>query len=142
VNDDELLLEHFPRTTIDRDSKEFYRGWLSKQLLMNRCQECTHWHHPPRPICPRCLSGRVVPTEIRGDGTVHLLTRLHQGMAVEGVSYDPPYPVVVVELAEQEGLRFTSTVIDCPPDDVFIGQPVALTWISREAAPYPVFRPS
>jgi uncharacterized OB-fold protein len=139
--DDELLLTRFPRTAIDRDAKEFYRGWLSRKLLMNRCRECAHWHHPPRPICPKCLSEQLTPTEVSGDGTVHLLTRMYQGMSVEGVSYDPPYPVVVVELVEQEGLRFTGTVIGCPPDEVHIGQQVALTWISRESEPYPVFRP-
>ena len=51
------------------------------------------------------------------------------------------HPVVAIELEEQENLRFTSTVIDCPLEDVKIGLPVELTWIDRFDAPFPVFRP-
>jgi uncharacterized OB-fold protein len=50
--------------------------------------------------------------------------------------------VVSVELAEQTGLRFTSTVVNCPPEELRIGLPVALTWIDRAGAPFPVFEPA
>ncbi len=48
--------------------------------------------------------------------------------------------MVSVELDEQEGLRFTSTVIDCPLEEVRIGLEVELTWIDRFGAPFPVFQ--
>jgi hypothetical protein len=50
--------------------------------------------------------------------------------------------VVSVELAEQAGLRFTSTVVNCPPEEIRIGLPVALAWIDRAGAPFPVFEPA
>jgi uncharacterized OB-fold protein len=77
-----------------------------------------------------------------GRGTVHLLIRLHQGPPAPGVDYaEGPHPVVSVELAEQPGLRFTSTVVNCAPADLVIGLPVQLTWIDRAGAPFPVFEP-
>lgn len=136
------MLERFPRTRIDHDTKAHYQGWLDRRLLLNRCCDCRRWHHPPRSICPSCWSTRVEADEATGRGVVHLVTRLHQGPPADGVTYDPPHPVVAVELEEQEGLRYTSTVVDCDQAEVCIGLLVELTWIEREGAPFPVFRPT
>ena len=142
VSDAEVLAR-YPTTAIDQDNKEFYKGWLGRRLLLNRCVACGHWHHPPAPLCPQCWSTEVVPTEVSGRGTVHLLIRLHQGPPAPGVDYTKgPYPVVSVELAEQAGLRFTSTVVNCPPEVLRIGLPVELAWIDRAGAPFPVFEPA
>lgn len=47
-----------------------------------------------------------------------------------------------MQLAEQDGLRFTGTIVGCAPRDVRIGMPVELTWIERGGSPYPAFRPA
>ena len=85
---------------------------------------------------------RVEPTEVSGTGVIHLLMLLHQGPLAPDVDYSQPHPVATVELAEQEGLRYTSTVINCPLEEIRIGMPVRLTWIERWGAPYPVFEPA
>jgi uncharacterized protein len=139
---DQELLDAFPHTLIDHDNKEFYRGWLEHRLLLNRCGDCGRWHHPPHPVCPDCWSRNVTPTEISGLGTIHLLIKLHQGPPAPDVDYSRPHPVATVELAEQPGLRFTSTVINCALDDIKVGLPVQLAWIDRWGAPYPVFEPA
>jgi uncharacterized OB-fold protein len=64
---------------------------------------------------------------------------LHQGPPAPGVDYSSPYPVVTVELDEQPGLRFTSTVVGAPNEAIRIGAPVELGWIDRNGAPFPVF---
>jgi hypothetical protein len=66
---------------------------------------------------------------------------LHQGPPAPGVDYaQGPYPVVTVELDEQPGLRFTSTVVGAPIDELVIGRRVVLGWIERNQVPFPVFR--
>jgi hypothetical protein len=140
---DTELVERFSHARVDRDTAAFYRGWLERELRLNRCGDCGRWHHPPRPMCPACWSWNVVPTRVSGRGTVHLRMLLHQGPPAPGVDYARgPHPVVVVELAEQPGLRFTSTVIGCPARDVAIGMPVELDWVERHGVPFPVFRPA
>lgn len=139
---DAELVERFAYIGVDRDHRDFYRGWLARELRMNRCTDCGTWHHPPRPMCPTCWSWNVVATPVSGRGRVHLLMRLHQGPPAPGVDYTKaPYPVVTVELEEQPALRFTSTVVNCPPEQVAIDMPVQLTWIERHGAPFPVFEP-
>ena len=140
--DDAALVERFPWVEITHYSKDLFRGWLDKRLLINRCDDCGNFHNPAKPICPECWSSNLTPTEVSGRGTVHLAMWLYQGAPAPGVDYEKgPHPVVAVELEEQEGVRFSSTVIDCPLEEVKIGLPVELTWIERYGAPFPVFRP-
>jgi len=139
VSDAELL-DRYRGVTIDHTNKHFYRGLLERELRLNRCEECGWWHHRPKPICPRCWSKRVVATPVRGRGVIHLAIFLHQGPPADGVDYTAgPHPVVTVELEEQPGLRFTSTVVGATNERIVIGAPVDLTWIERDGRPFPVF---
>ena len=139
ITDDELLSRYAGRA-IDHDTRARYRGWLEHTMLVDRCNACGTWHEPPGPVCPSCWSTDIEPTPISGDGTIHLAIYLHQGPRVPGVDYSTPYPVVVVELDEQTGLRMSSTVIGAPNEEIVIGRRVQLDWIDRNGAPMPVFR--
>lgn len=138
---DGALVERFPWVQISHDNKHLFRGWLDRRLLLNRCRDCGRFHHPPKPICPECWSWRVEPTPVSGRGTIHLAMFLRQGAPAPGIDYAKgPHPVVTVELEEQPGLRFTSTVVDAPREAIRIGAPVELAWIDRYGSPFPVFR--
>ena len=137
---DEELVERYPGRRLDFDNREIYRGWLERRLLVNRCAACGAWHEPARPCCPECWSMDLVPTEVAGTGTIHLVVFLHQGPPAPGVDYSTPYPVVTVELDEQPALRITSTVIGVSNDEIVIGRRVRLDWIERSGSPIPVFR--
>jgi uncharacterized OB-fold protein len=139
ITDDELAAR-FAGHPLDHDSAAHYRARLERRLLINRCSSCGSWRHPPRPLCPECWSTDVVPTAVSGRGTIHLAIFLHQGPPAEGVDYSTPYPVVTVELDEQQGLRFTSTVVGAANDDICIGARVHLDWVDRGGVPFPVFR--
>jgi len=142
VISDEELLTRFAGYGVDHDTAAHLRGRLVRQLLINRCAACGHWHHPPRPVCPRCWSTDVSAQPVAGTGTVYLTVFLHQGPPVPGVDYSTPYPLVSVELDEQPGLRFSATVVgagDTAPETV-IGRRARLDWIERDGVPVPAFR--
>jgi hypothetical protein len=134
------LVERFPGVGLDHVNKRFYSGLLERELRLNRCADCGWWHHRPKPVCPKCWSKNLVPTPVSGRGTIHLAIFLHQGPPADGVDYASPHPVVTVELDEQPGLRFTSTVVDAPNDRITIGEAVVLDWTERDGRPHPVFR--
>jgi uncharacterized OB-fold protein len=138
--DDEQLVTLFRAYPLDHDNKAVYRARLDHELRIMRCADCGTWHEPPKPICPACWSTDVVPTPVTGRGTIFMVIFLSQGPPAPGVDYSTPYPVVTVELEEQAGLRFTSTVVGSPNDDIVIGAPVTLDWLDREGVPIPVFR--
>jgi uncharacterized OB-fold protein len=136
---DEELVRRFAGEALTHDTAEHYRGRLRRELLVNRCGDCGTWHAPPKPVCPQCWSAHITPTQVAGDGTIFMVIFLHQGPPAIGVDYTSPYPVVTVELAEQPGLRFTSTVVEAPNVDIRIGAPVRLTWREPAGVPMPVF---
>lgn len=139
---DSELVERFGDVVITEDNKAFYAGWLNHELVLNRCADCRTWHAPPGPVCPECWSSALVPTPVSGKGTVYLLIWLRQGPPADGVDYATPHPVATVELDEQPGLRYTSTVTGVAPGELAIGDRVDLAWTVRAGAPYPVFVPA
>jgi uncharacterized OB-fold protein len=139
---DEQVLARFPNEGIDQDNVAFYRGLLAGELRINRCGDCGEWHMPHRAVCPRCWSGNVIATKVSGRGTVHLLTFLHLGAPAPGVDYAKGHPVATVELAEQQGLRFTAALVNCERREMQIGLPVELSFIERDGCPVPAFQPT
>lgn len=139
MQSDESLFEHFGQFGLDHDNKGLYRGYFDRQLRLNRCTQCGRWQNPPLPMCPACWSTEVVATAVSGRGTIYLLTFMHQGPPTEGVDYSTPYAVGAVELEEQVGLRFTSSIVGSAGSVPTIGAPVELAWIERGGAPFPIF---
>jgi uncharacterized OB-fold protein len=137
---DEQLVALFPGELLSWDNSSHYRARLHRQLVVNRCSTCGVWHQPARPICPSCWSSDVVATPVSGRGTIHLLVWLHQGPPTAGVEYTHPYPVVVVELDEQPGLRVTGTVKDTAHQAFGIGSRVELDWGERSGVPLAMWR--
>ena len=135
------LVEAYAPLVVDRDTADFYRGWLTHELRVARCADCDHRFLPPRPVCPRCWSDDVGWVPVTGRGTIFLCMLLHQGPPAPGVDYGSgPHPVVTVELEERVGLRFTATVVDAVAADLAVGQAVTLDWIERNGVPFPAFR--
>ena len=138
------VLDRFPNTWIDRDNFAMFEGFLAKRLLINRCADCQQYFQPPWPSCPYCWSTNVQATEVSGKGFVFTFVILHTGalVGVEGVDYMKGYPLLVVELEEQEALRITGPMVNCANEDIRIGMPVTLTWIERQGHPVPAFQPA
>ncbi|WP_174183552.1 Zn-ribbon domain-containing OB-fold protein [Nocardia barduliensis] len=135
---DEEVFARYPYIRLDQVNIEYYRGLLTHELTAGWCSECLRWHTPLRPICPSCWSPEVTARPVQGAGTVHLLTRLHQGPPL--VDYSTPWPLAAIELDEQVGLRVVAPLVDTPDALQRIGQPVELTWIERAESPWPAFR--
>jgi uncharacterized OB-fold protein len=134
---DQEVLEAYPTVPVDQDSVNHFRGRLERRLLINHCEDCGHWHQPPRSVCPRCWSNGIEACEVSGQGTLALVTVLHRGTPVEGIDYEAGYVLGAVELREQPGLRFTAPLVDVPSPH--LGMPMQLTWIQRQGAPVPAF---
>jgi uncharacterized OB-fold protein len=111
----------------DAVSQFFWDGCAEHKLLINRCTDNGHYVHPPRLVCPFCLSTSFVPTEVSGRGVVNTFTIPLQ-------PYDPyyaahvPYTLAVVELVEQKHLKMVTNIVEIDPDDVRIGMPVEVVF--------------
>lgn len=102
-------------------------------MLIEYCDACTRWVHPPAGTCPDC-AGSLVARAVSGRGTVLTYT-------VNFHPYNPdiptPYVIAIVELAEQQGLRLAANIVDCEPDSMVCEMPVEV----RFDGSTPVFAP-
>jgi uncharacterized OB-fold protein len=118
-------------------NRPFWTCGASGQLRITRCASCDRWVFPLSMRCPDC-SGATAYEAVSGKGTVFThTTNFHR--------YNPaipvPYNISIVELPEQEGLRFTTNVVDCPPENVHVGMPVHVQFEQHGEVFVPVFVP-
>jgi uncharacterized protein len=125
-----------PLTELNRP---FWTGGARGELLILRCPTCGYWVHPPGSPCPECGGGGLVAEPVSGRGRVFTYT-------VNWHPFNPEAPVpvliAIVELPEQEGLRFTTNIVGCDPGDVRIGLPVEARFEQHGEVWVPVFIPA
>jgi uncharacterized protein len=125
-----------PRVT--EQNEHFWRGGAHGELRFLRCQSCRYWIHPPAPVCPGCHSRDVGAEATSGKAVVHTFTVNHQPWIP---TFEPPYVVAIVELPEQVGLRLTTNIIGCAPEEVAIGMPVRVAFEEYDDVWLPLFQP-
>jgi uncharacterized OB-fold protein len=122
---------------LDEVNHEFWTGGASGELRITRCASCHSWIFPPAATCPDC-GGRTEYAPVSGRGTVFTHT-------TNEYPYNPavplPYNISIVELVEQEGLRFMTNVVGCPPEEVHIGMPVHVVFEQHGQVFVPLFAP-
>jgi uncharacterized OB-fold protein len=122
---------------LDDDNTFFWTSGADGQLRFLRCQNCGYYLHPPSPECPRCRSREVAPEVVSGRGVVHSFTINHHPW--DGST--EPWAIILVELDEQEGMRLTSNMVGCHPDEVHIGQRVTVVFEQHDDIYFPLFTP-
>lgn len=121
------------------DNEHFWHGGAEGELRFLRCNACRTYVHPPAPVCPECLGRKLTPRAVSGRATVHTYTLNHHAW-IPG--FEPPYLVAIVDIEEQDGLRLTTNLVGCAPEDVRIGMPVRVCFEEREDGIFlPLFEP-
>lgn len=114
-----------PRPSITHDNAFFWEGLKQRKLLIQSFGG--RLVHPPMPACPDTGSLEWTTVEASGRGTIHSFVIMHQPQ-LPGFEY--PLPIVLVEL--EEGVRIVANMIDARPDDVAIGKAVTVDFVEVE----------
>jgi len=122
---------------LDDDNREFWTGGATGQLRLPFCAACSRWIFPPLLRCRDCL-GPAVYVPVSGKGRVFTYTVNHYPFNPE---VPVPYVIAIVELVEQEGLRFTTDIVNCPIDSVSIDMPVRVVFEQHGDVFVPLFEP-
>jgi uncharacterized OB-fold protein len=126
-----------PAPVVTDDSAAFWDAAAQGRLVAQRCGECGHLRHPPRPMCPHCHSLAIDIVELAGTGTVYSYAILHhpQNPAFE-------YPVLAVLVDLDEGIRVVSNLTDVDKDAIRIGMRVEVHFPDAgTGSKVPLFRP-
>lgn len=104
---------HKPVPVPDELTQPFWDAVNNKKLVIQRCENCTKYHHPPVGICIHCLSTDLAFAPVSGLGRIYSYTITHDARqpAFEAII---PYTVAMVELDEQPGLFMLSQIPGTP----------------------------
>ena len=111
----------------------FWTSGADGHLRVQRCPDCLTYVHPPVPICPTCRGRSGQPVIVSGSATVVGFT-VNAQRWLPDFDLDPPYVIANVALAEDPGVRLTTNIVGCAPDDVRVGMPVEMTFRRLNAA--------
>ena len=109
-----------PLPAPDELSQPFWDATRQHKLLVQRCQDCGYFNHPPRPACDACQSQQLQFEPVSGRGTVYSFTVMHQPN-IAGFEDQIPYVNIFVELDEQPLLFMVSHLLGSERDEVGIG---------------------
>ena len=115
------------------ETKAFWDAAREGRFLVPFCTACGKAHWYPRAICPFCASDTIEWRNGSGKGTIYTFSVMRRAKE--------PYVIAQVTLAE--GPTMLTNIVDCDPDKVAIGQPVAVVFRETEnGPPAPMFRPA
>lgn len=127
-----------PQPTLD--DAQFWEACRSHQFLLQKCRSCGEVRAFGDPMCSQCQSRDWEAVPASGKGVVWSWTTTYH-------PFHPywkdraPYHHTVVRL--EEGPRFTTMLVDCQPEEIYIGMPIEVAFedVTEEVA-LPKFRPA
>lgn len=127
-----------PLPQLSEINEFFWTGGAVGELRFRRCNSCGALQHPPGPVCAHCGSDELVIAVVSGRGIVIATTTNHHQWYP---GCPPPYVVAQVSIEEDPRVRLTTNIVECDPDTVFVGMPVAVCFQEVEDVWLPVFAP-
>lgn len=106
-------------------AKAYWDGLRDHKLVVQKCNDCGAYTHPPGPICTSCLSPNKSHVTMSGHGTVYTYTITHRPMHSE-FKEDVPYAIIYVKL--EEGPMIVSWLTGVDPQGAKIGMPVEIAF--------------
>lgn len=100
----------------------FWEGCKKRELWLQRCSGCNNIRFPIGPACPECFDMNFTWEQLSGEGVIHNYVVYHKAWT-PWLQAKVPYAVIQVEL--KEGPRLTTNLLDCPLDQIKIGDSVA-----------------
>jgi uncharacterized OB-fold protein len=122
---------------VDDDGTPYFEYAAKGELRMQTCANCGEVLFPPRPMCPRCQGTEFEWKLMSGRGHVWSFAVPRPPLLPDYAAL-APYPVVVVELAEDRRLRLVGNLVASDAEDagidsvdpatIEIGQPVRVVF--------------
>jgi len=94
------------------------------RLEASKCKVCGQVYFPPRLICANCKSREFETVRLQDRGKIVTFTVIR--VAPHEFATQTPYVVGIVEL--NDGVRLTTQIVDCDPNEVEIGKPVQIVF--------------
>ena len=125
-----------PLPQLNADNRFFWTAGAEGVLRLLKCGGCAGFIHPPRPVCPHCLSEDVAPADLPGTGTIESYTinrqKWHPALEV-------PFVIARVRIDGAPGVILTTNITGCDPETVDIGDAVTVRFEQQDDVWLPLF---
>ncbi len=122
------------------ESQEFWANLKEHRLTAQRCSACGHYFSfPPQAMCRHCLASEFTWVPLSGKGKVYSHVTYHRAWH-PAYQDKVPYNVSLIELVE--GIRMVSNVVECKPEEVYVGMAVEVFYEDMGEYTLPKFRPA
>ncbi|WP_342514784.1 OB-fold domain-containing protein [Sporosarcina sp. FSL K6-1522] len=111
------------------DNSPYWDAADRHELVLQKCESCKEYLHPPGPSCAKCGSPAVSWEEIGNDiqGTIYSYVISHRPF-LPGFQDDLPLIIAQVELDKVPEVKIMANVLDCDYEKIQIGMPVKMIW--------------
>lgn len=128
-----------PLPVVQPWSKPFWESARQHKLMIQKCNDCGRNIFYPRKQCPECWSVNLGWFQASGKAKIYSYSVTMAGVE-ERFAEDLPYILALVDL--EEGIRMMTNIVDCKPDEVYIGMDVKVFFKDvTEEFSLPMFRP-
>jgi len=128
-------------------TQPFWDGCKEGKLMIQRCQGCGYYQHPPNYMCIECRDrfAELKFEEVSGRATLYTHYMCYD-TSVNGFENKVPYAVLIVELEEQPELLLMSNLLNHDPgplgENLPIGLPLEVVFEkANDDITIPQFRP-
>ncbi len=90
------------------------------RLVGSQCLDCGERHFPEKLCCPNCSSRQLDKVILSETGVIDTYTVVRQ----TAPTWKGPVPYIIVAVMLDDGVKVTSHLIDCDPEQVKIGSRV------------------
>ncbi|QQZ10162.1 Zn-ribbon domain-containing OB-fold protein [Heyndrickxia vini] len=113
----------------NQDNHPYWDAADRHELVVQKCQSCGEYAHPPGPSCAKCGSSELSWENFGNDinGTVYSFIVSYRAF-LPGFQDDLPLIIAIVELEDAPQVKIIGNILDCSPKCVEIGMKVKMTW--------------
>ncbi len=117
--------DSMPLPAASMDTFPWWRAAAEHRLVVQRCNNCGRYRHPPSPLCPACRNWAASFVDHPGTGRIYTFTRVHQPFLPDLAL---PYVIAVIDLDGLDTIRLVTNIVDADPDEVRIGAAVEVVF--------------
>ena len=112
-----------------QDSKPYWDAADCHELVLQKCETCNSYNHPPGPACAKCGSTELSWESQGSDitGTLYSYVVSYRPF-LPGFQDDLPTIIAVVELDNLQEVKIIGNVLECTPEELKIGMAVKMIW--------------
>lgn len=112
-----------------QDNQPFWDAADQHEMALQKCNDCGHYAHPPGPACATCGSQNVTWEQFGSDIKASIYTYvISYRPFLPGFQDDLPLIIAQAELENVPEVKIMCNILDCKPEDVYVGMPVKMIW--------------